>query len=210
MTARVNPWLVLVLVCLAQFMVILDATIVNVALPTIQQDLDMSDTEPAVDRQRLHADVRRLPPARRPRRRPRSAARRSSSPASFSSPPPRCSARSRPAIDVADHDPRPAGARRRARLAGGALDRDGDLQGRRRADEGARRLGRDRGRRRRRRPRCSAASSSRPSRGRGSSSSTSRSGSSPSSSRCGSCPSRATSTRTRASTSRARSPSPRG
>ena len=44
MPARTNPWLVLVLVCLAQFMVILDATIVNVALPTIQQDLDMSDT----------------------------------------------------------------------------------------------------------------------------------------------------------------------
>jgi EmrB/QacA subfamily drug resistance transporter len=42
--ARSNPWLVLVLVCLAQFMVILDATIVNVALPTIQQDLDMTDT----------------------------------------------------------------------------------------------------------------------------------------------------------------------
>jgi EmrB/QacA subfamily drug resistance transporter len=44
MTARVNPWLVLVLVCLAQFMVVLDATIVNVALPTIQHDLDMTDT----------------------------------------------------------------------------------------------------------------------------------------------------------------------
>ena len=44
MTARVNPWLVLVLVCLAQFMVVLDATIVNVALPTIQQELDMTDT----------------------------------------------------------------------------------------------------------------------------------------------------------------------
>jgi len=44
MPSRVNPWLVLVLVCLAQFMVILDATIVNVALPTIQQDLDMTDT----------------------------------------------------------------------------------------------------------------------------------------------------------------------
>ena len=44
MTAgRVNPWLVLVLVCLAQFMVILDATIVNVALPSIQGDLEMSD-----------------------------------------------------------------------------------------------------------------------------------------------------------------------
>ncbi len=45
MTARVNPWLVLVLVCLAQFMVILDATIVNVALPTIQKDLDFSEAD---------------------------------------------------------------------------------------------------------------------------------------------------------------------
>jgi EmrB/QacA subfamily drug resistance transporter len=40
-----NPWLVLVLVCMAQFMVILDATIVNVALPSIQADLDMSDAD---------------------------------------------------------------------------------------------------------------------------------------------------------------------
>jgi EmrB/QacA subfamily drug resistance transporter len=39
---RSNPWLVLVLVCLAQFMVVLDATVVNVALPAIQSDLDMS------------------------------------------------------------------------------------------------------------------------------------------------------------------------
>ncbi len=39
----VNPWIVLVLVCLAQFMVILDATIVNVALPSIQTDLELSD-----------------------------------------------------------------------------------------------------------------------------------------------------------------------
>ena len=38
-----NSWVVLVLVCLAQFMVILDATIVNVALPSIQRDLEMSD-----------------------------------------------------------------------------------------------------------------------------------------------------------------------
>ena len=43
--AGVNPWLVLVLVCLAQFMVILDATIVNVALPSIQEDLDMSESD---------------------------------------------------------------------------------------------------------------------------------------------------------------------
>ncbi|HZS23791.1 MAG TPA: DHA2 family efflux MFS transporter permease subunit [Gaiellaceae bacterium] len=38
-----NPWVVLVLICLAQFMVVLDATIVNVALPSIQDDLRLSD-----------------------------------------------------------------------------------------------------------------------------------------------------------------------
>src|SRR2546423_3721191 len=37
-------WLVLVLVCIAQFMVILDATIVNVALPSIQHGLHFSPT----------------------------------------------------------------------------------------------------------------------------------------------------------------------
>jgi EmrB/QacA subfamily drug resistance transporter len=42
---HVNPWLVLVLVCMAQFMVVLDATIVNVALPSIQEDLQMSDAD---------------------------------------------------------------------------------------------------------------------------------------------------------------------
>jgi EmrB/QacA subfamily drug resistance transporter len=38
-----NKWVVLVLICLAQFMVILDATIVNVALPSIQNDLKLSE-----------------------------------------------------------------------------------------------------------------------------------------------------------------------
>ncbi|HEY7017434.1 MAG TPA: MFS transporter [Gaiellaceae bacterium] len=42
-TSERNKWVVLVLVCLAQFMVILDATIVNVALPSIQKDLDLSE-----------------------------------------------------------------------------------------------------------------------------------------------------------------------
>jgi EmrB/QacA subfamily drug resistance transporter len=40
--AAPNKWLVLVLVCIAQFMVVLDATVVNVALPSIQRDLDFS------------------------------------------------------------------------------------------------------------------------------------------------------------------------
>src|SRR4029079_6292661 len=38
-----NPWLVLVLICMAQFMVVLDATIVNVALPHIQSSLGFSE-----------------------------------------------------------------------------------------------------------------------------------------------------------------------
>jgi EmrB/QacA subfamily drug resistance transporter len=38
-----NPWVVLVLICLAQFMVILDETIVNVALPSIQKDLHLTE-----------------------------------------------------------------------------------------------------------------------------------------------------------------------
>ena len=40
-----NPWLVLCLVCLAQFMVVLDATIVNVALPSIQADLKVAEND---------------------------------------------------------------------------------------------------------------------------------------------------------------------
>ena len=40
--AGINRWLVLVLVCVAQFMVVLDATIVNVALPSIQHGLGFS------------------------------------------------------------------------------------------------------------------------------------------------------------------------
>ncbi|MDX6477411.1 MAG: hypothetical protein QOH95_2922 [Gaiellaceae bacterium] len=44
MRSEPNRWLVLVLVCIAQFMVILDATIVNVALPSIQRGLHFSPT----------------------------------------------------------------------------------------------------------------------------------------------------------------------
>ena len=41
-TGTSNPWLVIVIVCVAQFMVVLDATIVNVALPSIQRGLRFS------------------------------------------------------------------------------------------------------------------------------------------------------------------------
>jgi EmrB/QacA subfamily drug resistance transporter len=40
--AATNRWVVLVIACLAQFMVVLDATIVNVALPSIQRGLHFS------------------------------------------------------------------------------------------------------------------------------------------------------------------------
>jgi EmrB/QacA subfamily drug resistance transporter len=40
----VNPWLVLVIACLAQFMVVLDATVVNIALPSVQRGLHFSAT----------------------------------------------------------------------------------------------------------------------------------------------------------------------
>jgi EmrB/QacA subfamily drug resistance transporter len=41
--APANRWAVLIVVCLAQFMVVLDATIVNVALPSIQHGLHFSE-----------------------------------------------------------------------------------------------------------------------------------------------------------------------
>src|SRR3954468_2546789 len=44
-SSSANRWATLVVVCLAQFMVILDATIVNVALPSIQRGLHFSSTD---------------------------------------------------------------------------------------------------------------------------------------------------------------------
>jgi EmrB/QacA subfamily drug resistance transporter len=41
-TTSPNRWLILVIACLAQFMVVLDATVVNVALPSIQRGLHFS------------------------------------------------------------------------------------------------------------------------------------------------------------------------
>ena len=57
--------LVLAVVCVAQFMVVLDISIVNVALPDMKTDLHMSQNGLGVGAQRLHADVCRLPAAGR-------------------------------------------------------------------------------------------------------------------------------------------------
>ncbi len=44
-TPTTNRWLVLVIACLAQFMVVLDNTIVNVALPSVQRGLHFSPAD---------------------------------------------------------------------------------------------------------------------------------------------------------------------
>ena len=69
-TTDARRWFGLALLCSAFFMVILDVAIVNVALPSIQADLDFSQHEPAVGRERLRADLRRSAAARRTGGRP--------------------------------------------------------------------------------------------------------------------------------------------
>jgi EmrB/QacA subfamily drug resistance transporter len=44
-TARDRRWIALILLCVAQFVVVLDASIVNVALPTIGRALDFSESQ---------------------------------------------------------------------------------------------------------------------------------------------------------------------
>ena len=143
-----NRWLVLVIACMAQFMVVLDATVVNVALPSIQHGLRLLRRQPAVGRQRLHADLRRLPAARRTRgrpRRPQTAVRRGRllfSAASLLN-------GDRPVVGHARRGARSAGPRRRARLARRTGDHHDHLHRAGRAHQGAGRLERDRRRRRR-------------------------------------------------------------
>ena len=70
MTDPRSRWLALIVVCIGDLMIVLDATIVNVALPSIQADLGFSETSLAWVVERLPADLRRLHAARRPARRP--------------------------------------------------------------------------------------------------------------------------------------------
>ena len=67
-TAR--RWWTLATVALAQLMVVLDSTVVNIALPSAQADLGFSDGRPPVDRHRLLARLRQPAAARRPPLRP--------------------------------------------------------------------------------------------------------------------------------------------
>ena len=68
--AQRRKWIALALLATTQFVIVLDAAIVNVAIPSIGRDLDFSAGEPRLDPQRLRADVRRLPAARRAHGRP--------------------------------------------------------------------------------------------------------------------------------------------
>ena len=155
--AELDPrrWKALAVVCAAFFMTVLDVSIVNVALPSIGKALNFSRDEPPVGHHRLRDHLRRLPAARRPRGRPaRTAARL-----------PRRRRRLHDRLVLlrprlvggrADRRARRAGPRRGDHLAGRALDHHDDVRGGRRAQQGARHLGRDRrlgrrGRRARRR-----------------------------------------------------------
>ena len=61
---RPNRWAVLALLGVAQLMVVLDATIVNIALPSAQCGAALLHRQPAVDHHRLRAGVRQPPAAR--------------------------------------------------------------------------------------------------------------------------------------------------
>ena len=146
-----NRWVVLVIVCLAQFMVVLDATVVNVALPSIQTDLGFSaaNLQWVINAYTLVFGGFLLLGGRAGdlfgRRRLFLAGVAIFSAASLLNGLATSEA-------LARRRPRAPGPRRRARLPRRALDHHHHLRGGRGAHEGARRLERDRGRRRRLRP----------------------------------------------------------
>ena len=65
-----NRWWTLAVLCLSLLVISLDNTILNVALPTLERELDASSSQPAVDRRLLHARLRRPAAHRRRARRP--------------------------------------------------------------------------------------------------------------------------------------------
>ena len=137
---------------IAQLMVILDITAVNIALPSLAGDLQLTGSEHQLDDHELLAHLRQPAPLRRPRRRPARTA---------PDVPDRPRHLHRVLVRLSDgrHRRRPLrrsgrpGSRRSDALPGRARDHHVRLPGQP-AGEGARRLGRSRRRRRRdRRPR---------------------------------------------------------
>ena len=184
-------WWTLGAMCFALFMIMLDNTVVNVALPSIQKDLGAEPLEPRVGRQRLHAQLRRPAGHRRaPRRhlRPPPDVPRSGS---------TIFALSSATAGLAQDTTMLVVSRVVQGVGGGAddardaLDRHQRLRAAR-ARQGDRHLGRSLGARARDRARASAGCSPSTSPGARSSTSTSRSRSAPSPRRSSPCASRAT------------------
>ena len=88
-----NRWLALYVLCAGMLMIVLDATIVNVALPVDPGRPRLLPEQPRLGRQRLPDRLRRPAAAGRPPRRPDRPAARLPRRARRSSPPPRCCAR---------------------------------------------------------------------------------------------------------------------
>ena len=139
--------LLLFVLLIAQLMVILDITAVNIALPSLAGDLDLTGSEHQLDDHELLAHLRQPAALRRPRRRPARTA---------PDVPDRPRHLHRILVRLGDgrhrrcplrRSGRP-GSRRRDALAGSARDHHVRLPGQP-AGEGARRLGRSRRRRRR-------------------------------------------------------------
>ena len=65
-----TSWLALLVLCLGDLMIVLDTTIVNVALPSIRAGPRLLRDFARLGGERIPAHVRRLPAARRPARRP--------------------------------------------------------------------------------------------------------------------------------------------
>ena len=131
----------LALLAAAQFVVVLDASIVNVALPSIGTRPRLRPERPVVGRERLHADVRRLPAARRPPGRPaRAAAHLHHRDVAVRVR--LAGGRPRPERHLAGERARTAGPRRGADLPVRTFDSHHHIRGGRRAQQGPGRLGR--------------------------------------------------------------------
>ena len=197
-------WLALLIVCLGDLMIVLDVTIVGVALAVDPRGPRVLGDVVGMGRECVSAHLRRVPAARRTARRPLRAPaplhrRDRALHGRFAR------VRARRLAGCVDRRTGRAGSRRRGRLGCRSLaDRDA-LHRARRAREGDGRLRVRRGRRRLDRRACSAGSSRTRSPGTGSSSSTSRSASRSSRSRSWCFPAEAAWARECGSTSPVRS-----